>query len=170
MRRTVRILVVTGLLAALATVGSAGPASAGFPTTTLSLTKVVVGQEYAPAGAEWVIDASCIAMPAQTFTLGDLGPREFSVDPSATCTVTESGTAGAASVAYTCDVVPPAGGLGTVASCTVSDQGVTIEFEDGPEVDSAISVTVTNTYTPPPTPASPAPAPGVVAAQPAFTG
>src|SRR5262245_8627411 len=126
---------------------AAGPASAG-EAPQLTVTKVVQGTP--PPGAEFVVDIACdnaTPSPAQVTFTGS-GSETVIIDSAgATCTVTESGTAGAA-VSYVCEITASPGGNNSL--CTGNQS---VFFGTGAVF---ATVTVTNDFRPPPEPPAPA--------------
>jgi uncharacterized protein DUF5979 len=114
-----------------------------------------------------------------TFNGEDTKTASFTLPAGATCTITETESAGATSVTYTCDKISP-NNLGV--TCTQKADGLEVVVPDdlGPLDEVDVDVTVTNDFTPPPTQApttaaaptttaAPAPAAPVEAAA-TFTG
>jgi Domain of unknown function (DUF5979) len=158
-------------IAALVVAALAAPASAG-QNMHVEVNKVVVGtvppgttftMHYAcdnggPEG-DLTFDATGNPVPANSnfFNDGVLG---------STCTITETGTGGATSVAYACE------DDGVNASCAASGNEIT--FDSPTNTSNNVDFTVTNTFAEP-TPGTTAPAtatPGATAvvATPVFTG
>jgi hypothetical protein len=161
------VALVAGTLLALG-----APASAG-ENLHVEVNKVVVGS--APAGTTFTVHYACTdGGPSGDLTFdatGDPVPANdnfFNANvPGTTCTITETGTGGATTVAYACE------DDGVNASCAPSGNEVTFDSPD--ETSNNVTFTVTNTFaepapdTTPAGPAAPEPATAVVST-PAFTG
>jgi hypothetical protein len=166
-----KILAAIGLVAA--TVAAlAAPASAG-QNLNVQVHKVVVGN--APPGTTFTVHYACSdGGPSGDLSFdasGDPVPANdnfFNANvPGTTCTVTETGTGGATTVAYACE------DDGINASCAPSGNEVTFDSPD--QTSTSVTFTVTNTFaeptpgTTPAGPAAPEPASAVVGT-PVFTG
>jgi len=192
----VRAAFVVASVAALALVvlaPGAGAGNGGKAAAPLTIVKVVQGD--APAGTTFevtvhcddnIIDNGAEGTDTTSVTFDATGqptsPDVVVFDGPGTCTVTETATGGAQSVAYACEGVEGTGGDGEEppAESAFGDPSATAEVlppvcaTSGPvdpiEVnisapDQSATVTVTNTFPQP----VPQPAAQVVA-QPAFTG
>jgi hypothetical protein len=166
-----KILAAIGLVAA--TVAAlAAPASAG-QNLNVQVHKVVVGN--APPGTTFTVHYACSdGGPSGDLSFdasGDPVPANdnfFNANvPGTTCTITETGTGGATTVAYACE------DDGINATCAPSGNEATFDSPD--QTSTSVTFTVTNTFaepTPDTTPAGPAapePATAVVST-PVFTG
>jgi hypothetical protein len=166
-----KILAAIGLVAA--TVAAlAAPASAG-QNLNVQVHKVVVGN--APPGTTFTVHYACSdGGPSGDLSFdasGDPVPANdnfFNANvPGTTCTVTETGTGGATTVAYACEDDE------INASCAPSGNEVTFDSPD--QTSTSVTFTVTNTFaeptpgTTPAGPAAPEPATAVVGT-PVFTG
>lgn len=171
-----KVLALVGLIAA-ALVALGTPASAG-ENLHVEVNKVVVGS--APSGTTFTVHYACTdGGPSGDLTFdatGDPVPANdnfFNASvPGTTCTITETGTGGATTVAYACE------DDGVNASCAPSGNEVT--FDSPEETSNNVTFTVTNTFdgatqttTPGSTPASETPGPEsatAVAGVPRLTG
>jgi hypothetical protein len=158
---------VAGTLLALG-----APASAG-ENLNVQVHKVVVGN--APPGTTFTVHYACSdGGPSGDLTFdasGDPVPANdnfFNANvPGTTCTITETGTGGATTVAYACE------DDGVNASCAPSGNEVTFDSPD--QTSTSVTITVTNTFaepapgTTPAGSAAPEPAAAVVGT-PVFTG
>ena len=148
MRKIIGVVIGGFAIAGLLTLAPI-PADAGAPHS-LDVTKTVVGP--GPTGP-YAIEVVCTGFgdpSPSSFDLndGESQPVALSANDT-TCTVTETGTQGAA-VSYAC-------GNTTNATCD-TNQTVTVNPAGNAQID------ITNTF------ATPAPAPAPVEAQPTFTG
>jgi hypothetical protein len=140
----------TGLaIAALMAVGfvaGAPPVVAGDRGAVFNVTKTVIGA--APSGTAFHVDWSCNNATGGTLSFGATGGTQSFDDngPGASsCAINESGTGGAANVAYHCQASDP--------SVTCGPDGKSATFTGVP--DPAGTFTVTDTYSnafSPPTP------------------
>jgi Domain of unknown function (DUF5979) len=160
-RRAAATVAAAGLIAA-GLVTFAGPASAGGPV--YDVTKTVVGT--APGGTQFQVAYSCTNQSppiSGTFTFGATGGTQ-SLQPNttvSTCSVNETATGGAVSVAYHCDNHGH-----VIVTCSADGKSETTTSNAGIAAPAA-TLTVTNDFTPPITLA---PAPPPIVAAPAFTG
>jgi len=166
-----KILAAIGLVAATAA-ALAAPAAAG-ENLNVQVHKVVVGN--APPGTTFTVHYACSdGGPSGDLSFdasGDPVPANdnfFNANvPGTTCTITETGTGGATTVAYACE------DDGINASCAPSGNEVTFDSPD--QTSTSVTFTVTNTFaeptpgTTPAEPAAPEPATAVVGT-PVFTG
>jgi hypothetical protein len=148
------------------------PASAG-ENLNVQVRKVVVGN--APPGTTFTVHYACSdGGPSGDLSFDASGNPVPANDnffnanvPGTTCTITETGTGGATTVAYTCE------DDGVNASCAPSGNEVTFDSPD--QTSTSVTITVTNTFAEPPPgttpagPAAPEPATAVVST-PVFTG
>ena len=141
-RRAVRCAtsaMVTFALAAGLTVALSAPASAG-DNLHGDVNKVVVGT--APAGTTFTVHYSCTSGPTgdlQFDANGNPTPpssNEFNSSTSATCTISETVTGGASTVAYQCVSGGP--------NVTCDPSGTSATFT-GP-ISANVTFTVTNTF------------------------
>jgi len=162
---------LTKLLASLGLVACtllalAAPASAG-ENLHVEVNKVVVGS--APAGTTFTVHYACTGGgPSGDLTFnatGDPVPANdnfFNANvPGTTCTITETGTGGATTVAYACE------DDGVNATCAPSGNEATFDSPD--QTSNNVTFTVTNTFdgaTPTTTPGS-TPASATPGAEPA---
>ena len=160
-------------LAAGVLVALGAPASAG-ENMHVEVNKVVVGS--APAGTTFTVHFACTdGGPTGDLTFDATGKSVPANDNffndgvlGTTCTITETGTGGATTVAYTCQ------DDGVNASCAASGNEVT--FDSPNNTSNNVTFTVTNTFggaTPTTTapPAEPEPEPATaVAGVPRLTG
>jgi len=165
-RSSAVVLAVLGLIAS-ALVAFSPPAFAG-TNMHVDVNKVVVGT--APTGTTFVVHFDCSDGGGPT---GDLSfdaegnpeapaSNEFNDGMlGSTCTITETATGGAATVAITCE------DDGVNASCAPSGNEVT--FDSPTNLSNNVTFTVTNTFTDPvpPTPPVVGPAPTAPVAAPA---
>jgi len=161
------LALAAGVLVALGT-----PASAG-ENMHVEVNKVVVGS--APAGTTFTVHYACTdGGPSGDLTFDATGKSVPANDNffndgvlGTTCTITETGTGGATTVAYNCQ------DDGVNASCSPSGDSVT--FDSPTNLSNQVDFTVTNTFGEPtptttgPTAAVPEPAVAVVSV-PVFTG
>ena len=166
-----KILAAIGLVAATAA-ALAAPAAAG-ENLNVQVHKVVVGN--APPGTTFTVHYACSdGGPSGDLSFdasGDPVPANdnfFNANvPGTTCTITETGTGGATTVAYACE------DDGINASCAPSGNEATFDSPD--QTSTSVTFTVTNTFaeptpgTTPAGPAAPEPATAVVGT-PVFTG
>ena len=160
-------------LATAAVIALGTPASAG-ENMHVEINKVVVGS--APAGTTFTVHFACTdGGPSGDLTFDATGKpvpanSNFFNDGVVTtsCTITETGTGGASSVAYSCQ------DDGVNASCEPSGNEVT--FDSPTNTSNNVTFTVTNTFagappatTAPPTSSEPEPA-TAVAGVPRLTG
>jgi hypothetical protein len=154
--------VLTKLLASLGLVAGTllalgAPASAG-ENLHVEVNKVVVGS--APAGTTFTVNYACSGGgPSGDLTFdatGDPVPANdnfFNANvPGTTCTITETGTGGATTVAYACE------DDGVNATCAPSGNEATFDSPD--QTSNNVTFTVTNTFdgaTPTTTPGSATP-------------
>lgn len=169
---------LTKLLASLGLVAGTllalgAPASAG-ENLHVEVNKVVVGS--APAGTTFTVNYACSGGgPSGDLTFdatGDPVPANdnfFNANvPGTTCTITETGTGGATTVAYACE------DDGVNATCAPSGNEATFDSPD--QTSNNVTFTVTNTFdgaTPTTTPGSATPGAEpatAVAAVPRLTG
>lgn len=153
---------LTKLLASLGLVAGTllalgAPASAG-ENLHVEVNKVVVGS--APAGTTFTVNYACSGGgPSGDLTFdatGDPVPANdnfFNANvPGTTCTITETGTGGATTVAYACE------DDGVNATCAPSGNEATFDSPD--QTSNNVTFTVTNTFdgaTPTTTPGSATP-------------
>jgi hypothetical protein len=166
-----KILGAIGLVA-VTVAALAAPASAG-QNLNVQVRKVVVGN--APPGTTFTVHYACSGGgPSGDLSFdatGDAVPANdnfFNASvPGTTCTITETGTGGATTVAYACE------DDGINASCAPSGNEATFDSPD--QTSTSVTFTVTNTFaeptpgTTPAGPAAPEPATAVVST-PVFTG
>jgi hypothetical protein len=162
-----RVLTIAGFVTSLLA-GFVVPAGAGEdPFQVLNVTKVVEGSP--PAGAEFVVEVECSndqgPTESDTLTFDGSGTQVFDAGGASTeCTATETESAGATTVTYSCEEV-------SAAQCDAAGNAVTFTSDV-----AEATITVTNTFTPaPPPPPPPSPEPAlppapVLAARPVFTG
>ena len=168
MRRSLRLLLLTGLVALVVTgAGGVGAQTEGGPPRLLEITKVVEGD--GPTGG-YVVEVTCTfpqggtpSVTVVTFDTAGPGAPQSEVislpnDDGVLCTIVETVDQGADSVAYECiDAAPD-------QTC-IDDQTVEIQTVND---FSQSGFTVTNTF---PTAEEPPTIGGdVVAATPSFTG
>jgi len=163
--RAMRVIAAVAAIWGLGMALSAVPATAG-QDNTLTVTKVVEGT--APPGTVFTIDVDCEdeggGIEDFQFEFGPVGGSETVVVQAVEqeCNVNESGTGGASSVSYACEVTVPGRGA---AQC-ISDTTLLIPSPGG---GATAEFTVTNTFdeqAPAPAPVEAAP----VEATPGFTG
>jgi hypothetical protein len=151
------LLVSLSVLAALAL--AAAPAGAGKVVQVVEVTKVVQGTP--PPGTQFEVAVACenVNGPTESGTLtfdSTGGTQEFDAGgASQACTVSEPGTGGASSVAFTCTAVQQSTCNSSTSNTFQSDV-------------ARVGYTVTNTFDPAATPAAEAAQP--IEAAPAFTG
>jgi hypothetical protein len=151
------LLVSLSALAVLAL--AAAPASAGSAFQVVEVTKVAQGTP--PPGTQFEVAVSCTGIngPTESGTLtfdGTGGTQEFDAGGgSQSCTVSEPGTGGAISVAFTCTAVQQSTCNSSTSNTFQSDV-------------ARVSYRVTNTFEPTAIPAPDAAQP--IEAAPAFTG
>ena len=179
MRSAIRILFVAAMAAGAVAVAAA-PSGAGAPrANTVTIEKHVIGT--APTGTVFTVQLDCqsnlaplaapLAAPIPTLSFDANGQAQsnnvFNVPAGQTCTVTETATGGASTVAYACAITrgstdqigPP-----FLGNCTA---GNVASFTD--VIGDHATITVTNTFvapTPPPAP----PVTQAVQVAPTFTG
>ncbi|MET0628747.1 MAG: hypothetical protein ABW033_09855 [Acidimicrobiia bacterium] len=169
MKTSLRIVsIVAVATAALGILGA--PAGAGkFSGNPVTIEKEVVGP--VPAGTVFTVEFTCTSLsdigamglePIE-ITFDEHGTatsqNEFVIPSGLTCTANETGTGGAKTVAYACEMTTTHPTLATCAGPTTP----TVSFND--VVDAEGVITVTNTFVP----AEVKPAEEVIVA-PAFTG
>jgi hypothetical protein len=170
MKTSLRIVsIVAVATAALGILGA--PAGAGkFAGNPVTIEKEVVGP--VPAGTVFTVEFSCTSLigpgamglePIE-ITFDEHGTptsqNEFVIPSGLTCTAHETGTGGATTVAYACEMTTEHPTLATCAGPTTP----TVSFQDVDDAEGVI--TVTNTFVADPTP----PPAGEVVVAPAFTG
>ena len=149
MRKKIFAAVVAALAATTVVLATAGPAPAGGPAATITVTKVVTGTE--PAGASYVVNVSCIGSGQFTgdnpngslnFAAGG-GSQPFDVleGYEGDCTFVESGTSGATPT-YACSEVDT--GTSTCGGGGVAPS--TLNVND-PSLGALATITITNTFT-----------------------
>ena len=132
------LAIAAASLVALGTVVSAGE------NLHVEVNKVVVGS--APAGTTFTVHYACTdGGPSGDLTFDATGDPVPANDnffnsgvPGTTCTITETGTGGATTVAYACQ------DDGVNASCAPSGNEVTFDSPD--ETSNNVTFTVTNTF------------------------
>lgn len=165
-------ILATAALVACTLLALGAPASAG-ENLHVEVNKVVVGS--APAGTTFTVHYACTdGGPSGDLTFdatGDPVPANdnfFNANvPGTTCTITETATGGATTVAYACE------DDGVNATCAPSGNEATFDSPD--RTSNNVTFTVTNTFAEPapgtaaPVAAAPGPAAAVVST-PSFTG
>jgi hypothetical protein len=165
-------VLATAALVACTLFALGAPASAG-ENLHVEVNKIVVGS--APAGTTFTVHYACTdGGPSGDLTFDATGNPVPANDnffnanvPGTTCTITETATGGATTVAYACE------DDGVNATCAPSGNEATFDSPD--QTSNNVTFTVTNTFAEPapgtaaPAPAAPDPASAVVST-PAFTG
>lgn len=107
------------------------------PTGTLNITKALDNQSGTPKNGPYTGTWACANNQSGTFSVAPNGTQSFSISPvPTTCTVTETGNGGAASVTY------------AVTSGSTTASSATANMTDG----NTTTVTITNHFNPPPPP------------------
>jgi Domain of unknown function (DUF5979) len=165
-------VLATAALVACTLFALGAPASAG-ENLHVEVNKIVVGS--APAGTTFTVHYACTdGGPSGDLTFDATGNPVPANDnffnanvPGTTCTITETATGGATSVAYACE------DDGVNATCAPPGNEATFDSPD--QTSNNVTFTVTNTFAEPapgtaaPAPAAPDPASAIVST-PAFTG
>lgn len=177
MRSAIRIGLVATMAVGFVALAAAPGGAGGTVTNTVTILKQVVGTP--PAGAVFSVSVDCqsilgpgsqAVVPVVSFDAAGqpTSNNTFTVPAGTKCTITETETAGASTVGYSCDITrgntdqigPP-----FLGNCTGDNE---VTFTD--VIGDAATITVTNTFVAPPAPPPTPPAVQAVQAAPTFTG